>query len=167
MIGELPNTRETLLLRLLGSARVRAQAIRELRALPDDAWEKQVAQPWLHRLFLELPDPLTLTQGEQTELAMDDYRAWHEEYERNRKAQFKLELEPLIKLEVEREIEAKLMRERTHLFERRLRRPLTAAERETLVARTREYGSDRVGEILVDLSVTDLSEWLAGQSQPE
>jgi hypothetical protein len=50
VIAELPCVRSTVLLRLLGSARVRRTALRDLAALPEDAWERRVALPWLVRL---------------------------------------------------------------------------------------------------------------------
>jgi hypothetical protein len=47
VLAELPRTRETLLLRLLGSGRVLKDALADLWALPADAWEKSIATPLL------------------------------------------------------------------------------------------------------------------------
>lgn len=172
VISELPTNRETVLLRLLGSPRIRAQAIRDLQALPHDAWERRLAQPWLSRLFLDLPNPLTLDDRERTEFAMEDYRAWHAEYERNLKAQYRLELEPELKRTLEPELKRTLepeiadkvlLRDRLHLFQCRLGRALSTAECDTLAARTRELGPERVGEFLLKSSDADLIAWLAGQ----
>ncbi|KYF93035.1 hypothetical protein BE20_10425 [Sorangium cellulosum] len=58
VIGELPRERGTVLLRLLGSARVRRMALRDLTELPGDAWERRVALPWLVRLSFEVPAEL-------------------------------------------------------------------------------------------------------------
>ncbi len=48
-----------------------------------------------------------------------------------------------------------------HQFERRLGRPLTESERETLARRVREEGADRVGDVVLDLSQEDLATWIA------
>jgi hypothetical protein len=181
-IGELPRTRDTILLRLLGNHRVRTQAIRDLDALPEGAWEKQLAGQWLMRIYSELPDPVTLAGGER-EFTMD-IREWHAEYMRNVKAQFRLELEPQIKLElapqIKRELEPQIKRElateiaRTRedaqldgevktlvrMFERRLARSLTGVERDVLRTRVRDRGVDHVSDVVLDLTVQDLGTWL-------
>lgn len=118
------------------------------------------AQLWLSRLFFELPGPSTFTDKERTEFVMEDYRVWHAEYERNLKAQFRLELEPEIKRALESELADKLFRDRLHLFQCRLGRELTALERETLAARTREMGAERVGELVLKSSASQLIAWL-------
>jgi hypothetical protein len=48
-----------------------------------------------------------------------------------------------------------------HLFERRLARRLTPAERATLRDRLREQGAERVGDVLLDLQNEALATWLA------
>jgi hypothetical protein len=47
VLAELPRTRSTLLLRLLGAGRVLVGALEELDALPGDAWERSIATPIL------------------------------------------------------------------------------------------------------------------------
>jgi hypothetical protein len=47
VLAELPRTRSTLLLRLLGAGRVLAGALEDLDALPGDAWERSIATPIL------------------------------------------------------------------------------------------------------------------------
>jgi len=47
VLRDLPRTRETLLLRLLGRHRTMLQAVEDLLALPEGAWERQVALPHL------------------------------------------------------------------------------------------------------------------------
>jgi hypothetical protein len=54
MISELPQTRETRLLRLLGSPVARLAAIRELHNIEPEAIEHRVAYEWLVRLQLDL-----------------------------------------------------------------------------------------------------------------
>ncbi len=183
VLRELPKARDTILLRLLGSSSVRLQAMRELRELPADAWEKELAFPWLNRLYYDVPDPAALPEGDDKELAMD-IRAWQAEYDRNLKvrveaelrSQIERELTPRIEREltsqiereltprIERELEEKLMRERAHLFERKLGRSLTTTERETLAARVHDLGAERVGDLLLDLSAQDLAVWLSQQT---
>jgi len=50
---ELPRTRETLLLRLLGRGPTFKHAVSDLLALPPDAWERQTAEPLLLAFRLE------------------------------------------------------------------------------------------------------------------
>jgi len=50
------------------------------------------------------------------------------------------------------------------LFERRLARSLTPAERATLTERLREQGPERVGDVVLDLSPEDLATWLAASN---
>ncbi|HEU4537555.1 MAG TPA: hypothetical protein VFS00_25725 [Polyangiaceae bacterium] len=47
VLRELPREHETLLLRLMGSGAVLRAAIEDLKRLPDDAWEREVAVPAL------------------------------------------------------------------------------------------------------------------------
>jgi hypothetical protein len=54
-VSELPETRDTLLVRLWGAGRTLARAIAELRGLPADAPERLLAMPILLRLRLEVP----------------------------------------------------------------------------------------------------------------
>lgn len=66
VVSELPVTRDTLLLRLLGASRVLQQAIAELKALPAEAPERTLALPILLRLRLEIPsDPAKQTNDDQ------------------------------------------------------------------------------------------------------
>ncbi|MDC3953282.1 hypothetical protein [Polyangium jinanense] len=48
-----------------------------------------------------------------------------------------------------------------HLFERRLRRPLTPTERATLAEQLLQQGAERLGDVVLDLSPEDLASWLA------
>lgn len=66
VVAELPETRDTLLVRLMGAGRVLAQAIAELRELPDDAPERTLALPILLRLRLEVPaEPTQRTEDDE------------------------------------------------------------------------------------------------------
>ena len=48
-----------------------------------------------------------------------------------------------------------------HQFERRLARLLTSAEREVLVRRLDTFGSERLGDLVIDESPEALAAWLA------
>ncbi|UQA58746.1 hypothetical protein [Polyangium aurulentum] len=146
VIGELPRVRDTILLRLLGHRPVRRQAMQDLKALPEDALERRVAQPWLVRLKLDLEaaDP-TMLSPDDKETAMD-MQEWYRQFERDLANRFKTEgqLQPL-----------------AHQFERRLARPLSPSERATLAERLREQGAERVSDVVLDLSPEDLAAWLS------
>jgi hypothetical protein len=47
VVRDLPRTRDTLMLRLMGAGPVLRAAIAELQRLPDEAWERHVAMPLL------------------------------------------------------------------------------------------------------------------------
>ncbi len=167
-VGELPQTRDTILLRLLGRGAVRREALRELGKLPESAWEKQLAQPWLLRVGFDVPSEL-VSSPEDREFVMDVH-AWYAEHKRDLRAEFKRELVPEIKRELESELaHARLqgeIKQIAHMFERRMGRALIAAERDVLEARVREQGSERVGDLVLDLSASDLSAWLQNASVP-
>jgi len=82
VVSELPSTRDTLLVRLLGAGRVLRQAIADLKALEHDALERRLALPILVRLRLAvLADPTQRTTDDQ-EFLMDTediVEAWRQE----------------------------------------------------------------------------------------
>jgi hypothetical protein len=66
VVSELPVTRDTLLVRLLGAGSTLKEAIAELQALPADAPERRLALPVLVRLRLTVPsDPAQQTSDDQ------------------------------------------------------------------------------------------------------
>lgn len=79
ILAELPRTRATLMLRLLGSGQVFRHALADLEALPAGAWEKGVATPLLVHFRLRIDDEPAPQEDEMNE----DIRAWWEEYQRN------------------------------------------------------------------------------------
>ena len=82
VVSELPVTRHTLLLRLLGAKRVLKQAIAELKELPAEARERTLALPILLRLRLEIPvDPAKQTNDDQEFLmnTQDIVETWRRE----------------------------------------------------------------------------------------
>lgn len=97
VVNELPETRSTLLFRLLGRGRVRRDALRALRLLPDDAWEKRVADKWISQVRCEVrvDGSMTTMTTEDREFVMD-VDAWYKEH----MAQYKREV--LSEVEAER-----------------------------------------------------------------
>jgi hypothetical protein len=80
VVPELPRVRSTVLLRLLGSARVRRMALQDLAALPEDAWERRLAFPWLVRLSFEVPAVLAATlPAEERDFIMET-QEWFERF---------------------------------------------------------------------------------------
>jgi hypothetical protein len=173
VVSELPRTRETLLLRLLGRRPVRRRAMRELAALAPDAPERKVAQPWLVRLRLELEADPSKLSAEEEEFAMDVH-AWYDQWLKKRdeeamaKAMVKAEKAAMAKAEkavakAEKAAMAKALGVLVHQFERRLGRALTEAERVRLGKRLGTLGPERVGDVVLDLSPEELSAWLKGR----
>jgi len=76
VLAELPRTRETLLLRLLGKADVMRAAVADLSALPDDAWEKSIAVPLLVHFRLGESG----AQDDEEDEVSAEIRAWFEDY---------------------------------------------------------------------------------------
>jgi hypothetical protein len=161
VIGELPRERGTLLLRLLGSKRVRRMALQDLAALPEDAWERRVALPWLVRLSFEVPaELLPDLPVEERELIMET-REWYEQFEARRREQ---EAQRLKQAEERGKLEGKL-EEKLQLMARlcglRLGRPLTEAENAALAERLDRLGEDRVGQVMLSFSSEALQAWLS------
>jgi hypothetical protein len=79
VIAELPRTRATLLLRLLGKGRPFSEALADLAALPDDAWERRLVVPLLVHFQLETRGH---TMNEEDDVSSTEIRAWFEDYQR-------------------------------------------------------------------------------------
>jgi hypothetical protein len=77
LLGELPRTQETLLLRLLGRGRTFRQALADLAALPGDAWEQSVATPLLVHFKLGSHEHPT---NEEDNVSAE-IQAWFEDYQ--------------------------------------------------------------------------------------
>lgn len=66
VLGQLPETSDTLLLRLLGRERTRARAIAELSALPEGAWQRKIGFKVLVELRYEIEaKPQRTTEDEE------------------------------------------------------------------------------------------------------
>lgn len=70
VVRELPRTRETLMLRLMGRGRVLLRAVAEVEALPPGAWEREIALPALVELQLALGARGGLQSAEERGLMM-------------------------------------------------------------------------------------------------
>jgi hypothetical protein len=86
VLAELPRTRGTLLLRLLGTGRLLREALADLALLPEDAWEKSIAKPLLVHFRLGIQEP----NDEEDEVSAE-IRAWFEEYEQKLRAEARRE----------------------------------------------------------------------------
>lgn len=76
VLAELPRTQETLLLRLLGTKRLLREALADLAALPDEAWEKTIATPLLVHFQLGNNEPATDKENDVSA----EIQAWFEDY---------------------------------------------------------------------------------------
>jgi hypothetical protein len=82
VVNELPATRDTLLVRLLGAGSVLKQAIAELQALPVEAPERRLALPVLLRLQLTVPTDAAKQTSDDQEFLMntqDIVETWRQE----------------------------------------------------------------------------------------
>lgn len=76
---ELPETRETLMFRLMGQGRVLKKALADLKALPKDGWEHNIAMP----LVIHFRIDVELLAAKDGEPMSAEIRAWFEEYKEN------------------------------------------------------------------------------------
>jgi hypothetical protein len=82
VVSELPVTRDTLLLRMMGAGSVLKQAIAEIQALPPEAPERRLVLPILLRFRLAVPtDPAEQTSDDQEFLmdTLDVVETWRRE----------------------------------------------------------------------------------------
>jgi hypothetical protein len=74
VLSELPRTRETLLLRLLGKDRIFHDALADLARLPETAWEHSIVMPLL--VHFQLIENVTIEEA----AVSAEIRAWFEDY---------------------------------------------------------------------------------------
>ncbi|WP_437508337.1 hypothetical protein [Sorangium sp. So ce1099] len=156
VIAELPRTRETLLLRLLGARAVLRDAIREFAALPDDAWERSIALPWLVRLLFEIPHEASACAALDTEEEelVKEVQQWFE--------QLKQSLRDEVRKEALQEgLKQGQLRTLARQLEKKLGRSLDDAERAVLAERFDRLGPDRLDDVLLELPAGALAAWLA------
>ncbi|MGK4001401.1 hypothetical protein WMF31_02165 [Sorangium sp. So ce1036] len=164
VIAELPRTRETLLLRLLGARAVLRHAVQDLVALPEDAWERSIALPWLVRLrFMSQQDPSARTaeQVEEEEI-MAEVHEWFEQLKQSiRREGLKEGLAEGLKEGLAEGLKEGQIRALARQFEKKLGRPLSGAERSVLAERFDRLGLDRLDDVRLELSADALAAWLA------
>ncbi|WP_437564175.1 hypothetical protein [Sorangium sp. So ce542] len=189
VIAELPRVRGTVLLRLLGAPRARRAALRDLAALPGDAWERRVAMPWLVRLSFEVPEQLLPgLPSEERDFIMET-REWFEQFTARKVAagveaglkeavkeavkEAKKEAKKEALQEAKREAEQRAeeakreaeqrarLRLTAQMCELRFGRPLTEAETAALGERLARLQESRVAEVLLSFSAEALATWLA------
>lgn len=113
------------------------EAIEDVLALPDEAWERRMALPWLVRLGMLEPQ-----RGATKEAIMTEVREWFERYTKGLVQKGRQEA-------------------LGNLFGKRLGRPLTARERASLRRRLSQLGEERVADVLLNTSPRELTAWLA------
>jgi hypothetical protein len=136
VISELPRERETIVVRTMGAGVTFRKALEDLAALPDDAPERTLVLPHLARLRLE-------TENDEEDAMHPTTVETHRMYNEMRAKLVECGLRPLVRL-----------------FERRLARSLTEAERATLLTRLSSVGPDRLGDVVLDLDPPALAVWL-------
>ena len=154
VVSELPRTRATLLLRLMGAGRTLRDAIDDLSALPREAPERILALPHLERLRIAPPaTEESLVNRKQFLKATEQL---HLQYvDTIRQEGITQGIERGITQGIERGI-APL----ASLFSRRLGRGLTTDEHRTLAARLDTLGPARLGDVVLDLDAPALDAWL-------
>lgn len=121
----------------------------DLMALPDEAWEKRKALPWLTRLHFEVPVDPSEPMDEEMNLIMET-REWFEQY--------KKQLRDEAWKEGLGEGRVGIL---TRQFAMRLERPLSENEGVVVSRRLHELGEERLSSVLLSLSTDALADWLA------
>jgi len=88
--GELPEERDTLLVRLMGAGRTLLRAVREVGALGDDAWERRPAMAAIRMLRSRI-DVLDPQDRELTMEITETYEQWEARVTGQGKAEGKAE----------------------------------------------------------------------------
>ncbi|AUX19888.1 uncharacterized protein SOCEGT47_003410 [Sorangium cellulosum] len=160
VISELPRTRETLLLRLLGAGAVLRDAIRELTALPEDAWERSIALPWLVRLCTELPPEASVRAAldPEEEEIVTEAQQWFEQLKQSLRDEARKEA---LQEGIKEGIKEGQIGTRAKQFEKKLGRPFAEAERSVLTERFDRLGPDRLDDVLLELPADAVAAWLA------
>ncbi|KYF57436.1 hypothetical protein BE08_43540 [Sorangium cellulosum] len=164
VISELSRTRDTLLLRLLGARAVLRDAIRDLAALPEDAWERSIALPWLVRLRFELPPEASVRAAldPEEEEIVTEVQQWFEQLKQSLRDEARKEaLQEGMKEGIKEGIKEGQIGTRAKQFEKKLGRPLAEAERSVLAERFDRLGPDRLDDVLLELPADAVAAWLA------
>jgi hypothetical protein len=145
VVPELPRTRDTLLVRLLGSGQTLREAVHEVRALGPEGEEARAARAVLAVLRSAKRLPEDPTERAIVMEARETHEEWMERMKREGRE------------EGREQGLAPLMRQ----FERVLGRALTRDERADIGERLRRLGAERLGDVVLDLDAASLAEWLA------
>ncbi|MEZ4310245.1 MAG: hypothetical protein R3F14_19565 [Polyangiaceae bacterium] len=150
VLSELPPSRDTLALRLMGRGVTAERAALELAELSASSWERRLLAPLMVNLQKKLannpPDDLT---EEERELLVNglklieaiEKKGWRQG-QRQGRSEGKLGVF-------------------THQFARKLGAPLSEAQQESIARRMKTLGADRLGEVVLDLDAAALAAWLA------
>lgn len=139
VIRELAETRETLLVRMMGRDQILRRAIAEFDALPANAPERRITAAVVE--YGQRTTEEESAMSARTDLLrqrMDDFFRNAREIGQREGAAASFE----------------------HLFAHRLQRPLTKAERASLRRHVDTLGPERVGAVVLDLPVESLARWL-------
>ena len=157
VLSELPEDRITLPLRLLGRGATLRRALRELTALPPDAWESQHILPLLVRLPIEVqePDATTVLTEDEEEMIVTA-QEFIQDLRKNAETALQRGLEQGVQQGLQQGLQPVL-----HQFARKLGRPVSDDECALLRARLDTLGPDRLGDVVLDLPPAARAEWLA------
>ncbi|WP_394823381.1 hypothetical protein [Pendulispora albinea] len=149
VVRELPRTRETLLVRLMGAGDVLRHAIADLRVLPVDAWEREVALPALTVFRLTPMDPEDQTSIER-EVAMDVMKLFNEMRKRDVES---------ARIDASGDEHAIRLDELARLFAKKLGRALAEEELATLRERLDQFGWSYIEDAILELDRAALGKW--------
>lgn len=158
--SELPATRDTLALRVLGRGDTRRRAVDELVALPREAWEHRllaVLVQWRREITLEG------IRSDDDEDFMQATKFSLEAYEKQLRDEG---FSQGITQGITQGIPQGSLKVTVRQIERRLGRPLSAVERDNVLAHITTDGPERVGDLVLDLTVDALAAWVAVPPAP-
>ncbi len=167
VISELPQTRTTLALRLLGARRVRQRALEDLAKLPRKSREAALFIPMIVRLCFEIDRIDRKLTAEEEALLMSSQQTFEEFCQQKVDEGIQIGQQNVdqahrqgVEQGIERGTEQGI--ELAMLASDRLARPLTTTELRGLLVQLGELGADRAGERLRELSPEQLPQWLDG-----
>jgi len=157
VVGELPRTPSTLILRLFGHRGVQLRALTELATIDTNAITTLIAETYT-RWYTVMPKPtrpfLDTSDPELMEVAERLYQKYMKDFadDAARKG---------YDAGIEKGIEKGTLAPLVHQFGRRLGRPLTAEERDGLSQRLAALGADRLSDVVLDIAdAAALEAWL-------
>ena len=149
VVSELPKTRETLALRLMGRGAVLREASAELAGLPLETWERQRLLPILVRWRFEIP-----AEAAQRDSDEENFMATAHEL-------FETFEQQAVQRGLQQGVAQGVVLVLGHLFGRRLGRALTDNEMGVVRSRLETLGEDRLDDLALTLDGPALAAWLA------